>query len=98
MENGLYTVVEFDENDKWFVLAERIINGSKYSYLVRVNQNEDDFIDEYQVVKSYFDGNDEYMDVVNGDELKKVIPVLIPEAKEYIEHPEKLKQILSKTA
>ena len=98
MENGLHTVVEFDENDKWFVLAERIINGSKYSYLVRVNQNEDDFIDEYQVVKSYFDGNDEYMDVVNGDELKKVIPVLIPEAKEYIEHPEKLKQILSKTA
>lgn len=97
MENGLHTVVEFDENDKWFVLAEKIINGSKYSYLVRVNQNEDDFIDEYQVVKSYFDGNDEYMDVVNGDELKKVIPVLIPEAKEYIEHPEKLKQILSKT-
>ena len=98
MENGLHTVVEFDENDKWFVLAEKIINGSKYSYLVRVNQNEDDFIDEYQVVKSYFDGNDEYIDVVNGDELKKVIPVLIPEAKEYIEHPEKLKQILSKTA
>lgn len=98
MENGLHTVIEFDENDKWFVLAEKIINGSKYSYLVRVNQNEDDFIDEYQVVKSYFDGNDEYMDVVNGDELKKVIPVLIPEAKEYIEHPEKLKQILSKTA
>ena len=98
MENALHTVVEFDENDKWFVLAEKIINGSKYSYLVRVNQNEDDFIDEYQVVKSYFDGNDEYMDVVNGDELKKVIPVLIPEAKEYIEHPEKLKQILSKTA
>ena len=60
MENGLYTVVEFDENDKWFVLAERIINGSKFSYLVRVNQTEDDFIDEYQVVKSYFDGNDEY--------------------------------------
>lgn len=95
MENGLHTVVEFDENDKWFVLAEKIINGSKYSYLVRVNQSEDDFIDEYQVVKSYFDSNDEYMDVVNGDELKQVVPLLIPEAKEYIEHPEKLKQLLS---
>ena len=95
MENGLHTVVEFGENDKWFVLAENVINGSKYSYLVRVNQTEDDFIDEYQVVKSYFDGNDEYMDVVNGDELKNVVPLLIPESKEYIEHPEKLKQILS---
>ena len=95
MNNGLHTVVEFDENDKWFVLAEKVIEGSKYSYLVRVNQNEDDFIDEYQVVKSYFSNGDEYMDVVNGDELRKVVPLLIPEAKEYIEHPEKLKELLN---
>ena len=95
MNNGLHTVVEFDENDKWFVLAEKVIDGSKYSYLVRVNQNEDDFIDEYQVVKSYFSNGDEYMDVVNGDELRKVVPLLIPEAREYIEHPEKLKELLS---
>ena len=95
MNNGLHTVVEFDENDKWFVLAEKMIDGSKYSYLVRVNQNEDDFIDEYQVVKSYFSNGDEYMDVVNGDELRKVVPLLIPEAKEYIQHPEKLKELLN---
>ena len=95
MNNGLHTVVEFDENDKWFVLAEKVIDGSKYSYLVRVNQNEDDFIDEYQVVKSYFSNGDEYMDVVNGDELRKVVSLLIPESKEYIEHPEKLKELLS---
>ena len=94
MENGLHTVVEFDENDKWFVLAEKVIDGFKYSYLVRVNQTEDDFIDEYQVVKSYFDGKDEYMDVVNGDELKQIVPLLVPEAKEYIDHPERLKQLL----
>ena len=95
MNNGLHTVVEFDENDKWFVLAEKVIDGSKYSYLVRVNQSEDDFIDEYQVVKSYFSNGDEYMDVVNGDELRKVVSLLIPEAKEYIEHPEKLKELLN---
>lgn len=95
MENGLHTVVEFGENDKWFVLAEKVVNGFKYSYLVRVNQTEDDFIDEYQVVKSYFNNNDEYMDVVNGDELKEVMPLLIPEAKEYIENPEMLKQIFN---
>ena len=95
MNNGLHTVVEFDENDKWFVLAEKVIDGSKYSYLVRVNQSEDDFIDEYQVVKSYFSNGDEYMDVVNGDELRKVVPLLIPEAKEYIDHPEKPKELLS---
>ena len=94
MENGLYTVVEFDDNDKWFVIAEKVIDGSKYSYMIRVNQNEDDFIDEYQVVKSYFNGNDEYMDVVNGDELKRIMAILVPEAKELIEHQEKLKELL----
>lgn len=95
MNNGLYTVVVFDENDKWFVMAEKVIDGNKYSYMIRVTNDENDFIDEYQVVRSYFDGNDEYMDVVNGDELKKILPVLVPEAKELIEHPEKLKELLN---
>lgn len=95
MENGLHTVVEFDENDKWFVLAERVIEGIKYSYLVRVSKEENDFIDEYQFVKSYFNGDDEYMDVVKGEELKKIVPILVPEAREYIEHPEELKDLLN---
>ena len=93
--DGLHTIVEFDENEKWFVLAEKEISGSKYSYLIRVTDDEEDFKDEYQVVKSYFDGNDEYMDVVNGEELKKVLPLLVPEARELIENPSKLKQLLS---
>ena len=95
MESGLYTVVVFDENDKWFVIAEKVIDGNKYSYLIRVNQSEEDFIDEYKVVRSYFDGEDEYMDEVNGDDLKRVVSILVPEAKKYIEHPELLKEILN---
>lgn len=95
MENGLYTVVEFGDNDKWFVMAEKVIDGSKYSYMIRVNQNEDDFIDEYQVMKSFYDGDDEYMDTVSGEELKRIMPILVPEAKDLIEHPEKLKDLLS---
>lgn len=95
MDSGLYTVVVFDENDKWFVIAEKVIDGTKYSYLIRVNQSEDDFIDEYKVVRSYFDGEDEYMDEVNGDDLKRVVSILVPEAKKYIEHPELLKEILN---
>ena len=95
MDNGLYTVVEFDDNDKWFVMAEKVIDGIKYSYMIRVNQSEDDFIDEYQVVKSVYDGNDEYMDTKSGDELKRIMPILVPEVKDLIEHPEKLKDLLN---
>lgn len=95
MDNGLYTVVEFDDNDKWFVMAEKVIDGIKYSYMIRVNQSEDNFIDEYQVVKSVYDGNDEYMDTISGDELKRIMPILVPEVKDLIEHPEKLKDLLN---
>ena len=95
MENGLYTTVEFDDNDKWFVIAEKVIDGSKYSYMIRLNQSEDDFIDEYQVVKSYFDVNDEYMDLVNGDELRKVVPILVDDAKKLIKNPERIKELLN---
>ena len=94
MENGLYTIVEFDIHDKWFVIAEKIINNIRYSYLIRVNDKEDDFIDEYQVVKSSYDGADEYMEIVNGDELKGIMPMLVPEASELINYPEKLKKLL----
>ena len=95
MDNGLHTVVEFGDNDKWFVLAEKVIDGTKYSYLIRITNDEDDFIDEYQVVKSYFDGDDEYMDVVTGEDLKRIISLLVPETKEFIDHPERLKDLLN---
>ena len=94
MQNGLHRVVEFDYNDKWFVLAEQIIQRTKYSFLVKVNETEDDFLEEYQVVKSYFENGNEYMDTVKGDELKKVVPLLIPDSKKYIDHPEMLKEFL----
>ena len=42
----MYTIVEFDDNNKWFVISEKEINNIKYSYLIRVNSAEDDFIDE----------------------------------------------------
>lgn len=96
MENGLYTVVELGDNEKWFVIAETEYEGDKYSYLVRVNDEENDFLDEYEVVKSYYDGDDEYFDIVTGKEiLEKIIPILIPAAGELMENPEKLKEYLN---
>lgn len=78
---GLFTLVEFDEGDKWFVTAEKEIDGFKYSYLIRVNDAEDDFIDEFQLVKSSYDNGEEYMEtVVDKEEEKRIIPILIPEA------------------
>ena len=95
MTNGVHTIVEFGDNDKWFVIAEKMINGNKYSYLIRVNDTEDDFIDEFRVVKSYFKGKDEYMNVVNGNELKQIMPILVPEVKKLMGKSDELKKILN---
>lgn len=93
--DGLYTIVEFDTDNKWFVIAEKVIEGIKYSYLIRVNSNEDDFLDEYMVVKSSFEGEREFMEIVNEkDELQRVMPILVPDSKEYIDNPEKLRELL----
>lgn len=34
------------------------------------------------------------MDVVRGNELKIILPDLVPEARDLIEHPEKLRELL----
>lgn len=95
MQNGLYTIVDFGNNDKWFVVAEKIINNTKYSYLIKVNDAGDDFIDKYQLMKSTYDETGEYMEEVTGNELKEVLPILMPEAKEIMENPNKLKELLN---
>ncbi len=97
--NGLYTTIEFDENDKWFVAFENTIDGAKYSYLVKVNESGDDFLDEYKVMKSYFSGNDEYMDeVTDAKLLSEIMPILVPETSEYLKNPEKLKEMIQKVS
>ncbi|MBR3898418.1 MAG: hypothetical protein IKJ43_03970 [Bacilli bacterium] len=95
---GLFTLVEFDEGDKWFVTAEKEIDGFKYSYLIRVNDTEDDFIDEFQLVKSFYENGEEYMEtVVDIEEEKKILPILIPEA-DTISKDEELLKLLRKAS
>ncbi len=94
--DSLYKIIDFSDDDKWFVIATNKIDDIKYSYLVRVNKEEDDIIDEYKVVRSYFSGSDEYFDEVNdGEILKKIMPILVPGTEEYINNPEKLKDVLN---
>ena len=90
----MYTIVEFDKNNKWFVISEKVINNIKYSYMIRVSNDEDDFIDEYIVVKSIYKNGEEFMEVVN-DNLDKIVPILVPDSFEYIEDISKLKKILN---
>ena len=90
----MHTIIEFDENNKWFVISEKEINNIKYSYMIRLNNTEDDFIDEYAVVKSVYKNGEEYMEIVN-DNLDKIVPILVPESLEFIKDTSKLKNLLN---
>lgn len=92
--DGLYTIVELDDGN-WFVAAEKLIENEKYSYLIKVNDKEDNFFDEYKVVKSSYLDGEEYMDLVDDKELLgKIIPVLVPESSNFINNPLELKMML----
>lgn len=88
----MYSIVEFND-EKWFVIAEKDIDGIKYSYMIQINDTEDDFLDKYVVVKSHFVGEDEYMDVVN-ENLDRIMPILVPESIDYINNHDMLKKLL----
>lgn len=92
--DDIYKIVEFEKDGKWFVISTDVIDDVKYSCLIKINDSEDDFIDEYKIVRSYFSDNGEYMDVVNDKEiLQKIIPILIPDSLDYMNNP-KLKEVL----
>jgi len=96
MKSGLYTIIEFDKDDKWFVIGETIYNNEKYNYLIRVTPNEDDFIEDFMVVKCFSNNGEEYFDVVKDkDVLKNVTPLLIPNLDELLKNPkEALKELM----
>lgn len=90
-----YKVVKLSDGKKWLVIAENKYMDDTYQYLVGVNENEDDLLDEYEVVKVVMEGDRKYLDVVKDQELLKVvIPILMPDTKKYMDKPEKLKELI----
>jgi len=88
MKSGLYTVIEFDEDNKWFVLSEVTYNNTVYEYLIKINKAEDDIIEEFMVVKCAYKDGEEYFAIVRDKHiLKKVLPKLIPGAESILKNP-----------
>lgn len=97
MKRGLYTIIEFGKNDKWFVINETIYNNEVYNYLIRVTSDETDFIEDFMVVKCIKKGSLEYFDTVTDkDVLKTVIPKLLEGVEDLINDPNEALKELSK--
>lgn len=95
MGNELYTIVEL-AGSKWLVIAECNYKDNKFQYVIKVTDDEEDFVNEFKVIKSIYKDNQEYCGIVtNQDTLKAVMPLLVPMVKQYMDNPEKLKELIN---
>lgn len=87
MKSGLYTIIEFDSNDKWFVIGETVYADEKYNYLIRLTPDETDFIEDFMVVKCIINNGEEYFDVVKDKGiLNNIVPLLVPNTEELLKN------------
>ena len=96
MKNGLYTIIEFTEKDKWFVIGETTYNNEVYNYLIKLTPDGSDFVKEYRVVKCQINNGKENFITINDREiLKQIMPSLIPNLDELLKNPkESLKELM----
>ncbi len=83
--NDLYKLMELNDGKKWFIAARTLYNNEWYGYLIRLNDTEDDFLDEYRIIKTIIKDDKEYAIIIKDREtLKEVIPLLLPEVNQYL--------------
>lgn len=93
--NEEYKVVTLEDNSKWFIAAGTIYNDKRYQLLLSIDDAEENFTGKCEIMEAFERDNDVYFDIVQDENLKKTIAeMLMPEAKEYIENPNKLNELI----
>ncbi len=64
-------IITLENNEKWLVIATVDYKNNKYSYIVRVNDKEDDILDEYKIISS--SSNE-----VKNEDLEEIKKLLMP--------------------
>lgn len=66
-------IITLENNEKWLVIATVDYKNNTYSYIVRVNDKEDDILDEYKIISSSSNEvKDEYL-----EEIKKLLMPIV---------------------
>ncbi|MBQ9011872.1 MAG: hypothetical protein IJ093_04410 [Bacilli bacterium] len=89
------TLITLADGTKWLKMAETVYNNETYKYVMGVTADGEDITEEVKVLCEYTKDGIDYVEFIEDQEiLKVVIPMLVPEAKEYLDNPEKLKELV----
>ncbi len=64
-------IITLENNEKWLVIATVDYKNNTYSYIVRVNDKEDDILDEYKIISS--SSNE-----IKNEDLEEIKKLLMP--------------------
>ncbi len=91
----MFKVINFMDGNQWFVMAETIYNDEVYKYLIKIEN--DEFKDEFLVVKYTTDKDGEYVEKVTDQKtLENVMLKMMPNIKPIIDNKDKILEHLDK--
>lgn len=86
MNSGEFRIVTLADGTNWFVTSEVEYQDGRYQYMVAMSKDGEEFFEKTQVMRVYLYEGNEYFDLVEDSELLKVVvPLLVPESKEYMD-------------
>ena len=89
--NSLFKVLEFADNTKWFIINETVYNNEMYKYLIKVNNDETDFLDEFLLVKYYTKDGKEYIENVTDSKISEAVMLkILPEIKPILNNKQEI--------
>ena len=89
--NSLFKVLEFADNTKWFIINETVYNNEMYKYLIKVNNDETDFLDEFLLVKYYTKDDKEYIENVTDSKISEPVMLkILPEIKPILNNKQEI--------
>ena len=92
--NNLFKILDFGDGTKWFIIGQTIYNNEDYKYLIRVTEDEEDFLNEFLLVKYYIQNKEEYIVKVTDPKIsEEVMLKIMPEIKPLLKDK---KEILNK--
>ena len=92
-----YDTIDLADGTQWFILSEKVYENNTYNLVIETNDRDEFFPERARVLKEVIkDGKTYFCDVKDESLLNTLIPILVPESKQFIDNPEQLREILKK--